>query len=99
MRRIERMLLTVSVAGLLASGCHPAGASAQPVTTTLTVNGMHCEGCVKTITAALSKLKGVDEVNVSLEQKQATVTYDANRVTVERLAEVIRSKGYEATAP
>ena len=44
-----------------------------------TVEGMHCGGCVKSVTGAVSRLPGVRRVDVSLERKAATVEYDARR--------------------
>ncbi len=59
------------------------------------VEGMSCEHCVKSVTGALEALQGVKSVNVSLENKTATVEYDEAAVTVEALKEAIEDQGYD----
>ena len=46
-------------------------------TTTIKVEGMSCGGCVKSVTNVLGALPGVAKAEVSLEQKQAVVEFDA----------------------
>lgn len=45
-------------------------------TVTYTIPNISCTHCVHTITMELSALEGVRSVEVSLEQKIATVTFD-----------------------
>ena len=45
-------------------------------TVELKVEGMDCEGCVKSVTRMLSGLPGVQKVDVSLAEARARVTYD-----------------------
>ncbi|MBV1873525.1 MAG: heavy metal translocating P-type ATPase [Gammaproteobacteria bacterium] len=45
-------------------------------TETLPVYGMSCQHCVNAVSKALSRIKGVDEVSVSLDDNSVTVTYD-----------------------
>ena len=42
----------------------------------LEVQGMSCGGCVKNVTAALTRVPGVNTVNVDLQAGRATVTGD-----------------------
>lgn len=42
----------------------------------LDVQGMSCGGCVKNVTAALTRVPGVSTVNVDLPAGRATVTGD-----------------------
>lgn len=51
-----------------------------PETIQLSVEGMSCQHCVKAVKAAVSALPGVDSVEVSLERKLATVSYDPAKV-------------------
>ena len=44
------------------------------------VVGMHCGGCVQSVTRAVSRVPGVKNVDVSLEKKAATVEFDAAAV-------------------
>ena len=66
-------------------------------TTTIKVDGMSCGGCVKSVTGVLTALDGVAKAEVSLEQKQAVVEFDAAKVTPERLKAAIEDAGFEAS--
>lgn len=43
------------------------------MTKTYKITGMKCQGCVNTVTERLSAVKGVDKVQVDLENKQVTI--------------------------
>ena len=66
-------------------------------TTTIKVDGMSCGGCVKSVTGVLTALDGVAKAEVSLEQKQAVVEFDAAKVTRAQLAQVIEDAGFDAS--
>ena len=66
-------------------------------TTTIKVDGMSCGGCVKSVTGVLTALDGVARAEVSLEQKQAVVQFDAAKVTRDQLKGVIEEAGFEAS--
>ncbi|MBX3649110.1 MAG: heavy-metal-associated domain-containing protein [Rhodocyclaceae bacterium] len=65
-------------------------------TTTLKVEGMSCGGCVKSVTNVLTALPGVAKAEVSLEDKQARVEYEAGRVSIDDMKRVIVDAGFEA---
>ena len=65
-------------------------------TTTIKVDGMSCGGCVKSVTGVLTALDGVAKAEVSLEQKQAVVEFDATKVTRDQLKGVIEDAGFDA---
>ena len=65
-------------------------------TITLNIEGMHCGGCVKSVTRVLTELDGVQSADVQLEVK-ANITFDENRVNVAQLIEVIEDAGFDAT--
>ena len=44
------------------------------------VTGMTCAACQANVTRCVSKLEGVEEVNVSLLANQMTVSYDESKV-------------------
>ena len=48
------------------------------------VEGMHCQGCVNSVTGAVTRVPGVARVDVSLEKKAATVEFDAAAVECPR---------------
>ena len=66
-------------------------------TTTIKVDGMSCGGCVKSVTGVLTALAGVAKAEVSLEQKQAVVEFDAGKVTRDQLKAAIEDAGFEAS--
>jgi copper chaperone len=66
-------------------------------TTTIKVGGMSCGGCVKSVTGVLAALEGVAKAEVSLEQKQAVVEFDASKVTRDQLKAVIEDAGFDAS--
>ncbi len=65
-------------------------------TITLNIEGMHCGGCVKSLTQVLTELDGVQSADVQLEGK-SNITFDENRVNVAQLIEVIEDAGFDAT--
>ena len=65
-------------------------------TITLTVEGMTCGGCVKSVTRVLEELSGVSQVEVSLEKHNAEITFDESKVNVAQLIEAIEDAGFDA---
>ena len=63
----------------------------------LKVTGMHCGGCVKSVTRVLSELAGVQKVDVSLEQESAQVTFVPQQVQPAALIEAIEDAGFDAS--
>ncbi len=59
----------------------------------LKINGMMCNHCVAHVTKALQAVEGVSDVNVSLDEKQATVTADP--ALAETLKKAVADAGYE----
>ena len=66
-------------------------------TETLDVQGMSCGACVGHVTRALQALDGVQSAQVSLQDKQAVITYDPARVQVAQMVEAVAEEGYEAS--
>jgi copper ion binding protein len=61
------------------------------------VSGMHCNGCVTSVTRAISRLPGVRRVDVSLETKGATVEYDSTMVAPAAIVAAIEGAGFEGS--
>ena len=61
----------------------------------ISIEGMACMHCVKHVQEALAAVPGVQEVNVDLEGKSATVSVDGS-VTDEALKAAVDGAGYEA---
>jgi P-type Cu+ transporter len=66
---------------------------------TLPVSGMTCAACSSRVQRALQKQPGVHEAAVNLMVNNATVTFDPQATSAERLVEVIRETGYDAELP
>ncbi|MDR1529878.1 MAG: heavy-metal-associated domain-containing protein [Burkholderiales bacterium] len=60
------------------------------------IEGMHCQGCVKGVTQALQTLQGVGEVKVSLEESLATVQFNDNIISNEKVIKAIEDAGFSA---
>jgi len=65
-------------------------------TVELRVEGMDCEGCVKSVTRMLSGVPGVASVDVSLAQARAKVTYDPAKADVAQMKRAVERAGYKA---
>ena len=62
----------------------------------LKVEGMVCEGCVKSVTRMLAGVPGVEKVNVSLAEGKASVTYDPAKSGVAQFKKAVERAGYKA---
>ncbi len=62
------------------------------------VTGMTCAACQANVTRCVSKLDGVDDVNVSLLANQMTVSYDESRLDPEAIMQAVEKIGYGASA-
>jgi len=65
-------------------------------TVELKVEGMDCEGCVKSVTRMLSGVPGVQQVDVSLAQGNARVTYDPAKSNLAEFKRAVERAGYKA---
>ena len=63
-------------------------------TVTLSVPGMTCSACPLTVKKALQKVKGVEQVAATFEPKEAVVTFDDSKTTLEQLREATANAGY-----
>jgi copper chaperone len=64
-------------------------------TAEIKIQGMTCEGCVKSVSRTLAAVPGVHDVNVSLAEASAKVSYDAERTSVADLKKAVARAGYE----
>ena len=69
-------------------------AIADQKTVTLEVPGMYCELCPVTVKKALSKVPGVSNVSASYERKEAVVTFDDSKASVDALTKATANAGY-----
>jgi len=70
---------------------------ANPTTVSLSVPTMDCPVCAFTIKQALTKVLGVTRAEVSFEKRQATVTFDDAKTSVEDLTRATKNAGYPST--
>jgi copper chaperone len=64
-------------------------------TVTLEIKGMSCGGCVTSIDHVLQQIPGVSNVLVSLEQNNATITYEPNKAKLEQFTAAIEDAGFD----
>ena len=64
----------------------------------LTVRGMTCGNCARSVERRLAATLGVTKAAVDLQAATATVEYDADVVKPETLAGAVRALGYEVPA-
>lgn len=67
-----------------------------PMTTPLTlkIDGMHCDGCVRRVTAALAKVEGVEVKQVVVGR--ADVAFDASKAAPETIVAAVSKIGFTA---
>jgi len=63
----------------------------------LKVEGMTCQGCVRSVTKKLSGVAGVSGAAVDLEAGKATVHYDDAAAKVEDMIAAVEQIGFHAT--
>ncbi|CAB4408278.1 unnamed protein product [Rhizophagus irregularis] len=59
------------------------------------INGMTCQSCVRSITNAVSSLSGILNITVSLENNEASVSFDSNKITLSTIIETIENCGFD----
>lgn len=89
------MKIWLSVAAALLLLTVPAWAA--PRTVTLAVPGMTCSACPITVTKALAKVTGVSKVAVDFDKRQAVVTFDDAKTTIDALTKATKDAGYPST--
>ena len=81
---------------LIVAWVAPAGAT--PQTVTLSVPGMSCAACPITVKKALNKVPGVSKAEVSFEKRQAVVSFDDAKTTLQALTKATADAGHPSTA-
>ena len=60
------------------------------------VDGMDCDGCVKSVTRMLTGIAGVEKVDVSLAEGKASVSFDPARAGVADFKRAVERAGFKA---
>ena len=90
-------MMLASPAAVAASGNAVSAVQDKKVKKTATVVfnvNMHCKNCVAKVTDNISFLKGVEDLKVSLEDKQVTITYNTAKTDEATLQKAIEKLGY-----
>ena len=59
------------------------------------VEGMTCQHCVQTIMKALKKIRGINTIDVSLDNKEVNVFFDDNEIKLKEITKKIVEVGFE----
>ena len=62
----------------------------------LTIRGMDCADCVRTVETALNSLPGVTSARVILTAERGTVVYDPSVLQPQRIVDAVNATGYSA---
>ena len=62
---------------------------------TLTVKGMTCMGCVRSVKNILEPIPGVSGVDITLENGEVVIAYDPSMANTDQLRGAINDAGYE----
>ena len=62
---------------------------------TLTVKGMTCMGCVRSVKNVLEPIPGVSGVDITLDNGQVVIAFDAARSNINQFKAAVQDAGYE----
>ena len=88
---MKKLFATLALAAVAA----PIWAATQ--TATLSVPGMTCAACPITVKKALSKVEGVSKTDVTFEKREAVVTFDDGKTTIQKLTQATQNAGYPSS--
>lgn len=80
---------------VLAAAIAPVWAAVQTVT--LAVPGMTCAACPITVKRAISKVEGVSKTDVNFDKREAVVTFDDAKTSVQKLTKATEDAGYPSS--
>ena len=61
----------------------------------INIQGMSCNHCVQSVSSALADLPSVENIQVSLEENQASFDYNPQVLSLETVKEAIEDQGYD----
>ncbi|MFC2082779.1 heavy-metal-associated domain-containing protein [Candidatus Bipolaricaulota bacterium] len=79
----------------MAEETHGKSGAGQAKTAVLSIEGMSCMGCAKSVESAATQVAGVLNVNVNLEAGQAAVEYDPGSVGLREIRKAIVTAGFK----
>jgi copper chaperone len=63
---------------------------------TFNIPDLHCEGCADRSTNILERLEGVQQAEVSLDDKSAKVAFDTSKASFEDMKQALAKADYTA---
>ena len=88
---MKKLFATLALAAMVA----PAWAATQTVT--LAVPGMTCAACPITVKKAISKVEGVSKTDVRFDKREAVVTFDDAKTSVQKLTKATEDAGFPSS--
>ena len=98
-------MIALACVGTSLPGCNPPVGNAKDtpikaatakITRQFQVEGMHCDGCAQSITAALQAVPGIKSATVSFESKKATVVTEGKQLATSEIEKTINDLGFKA---
>lgn len=86
---------SILVLGAVVAGAPSAFAAEKTVT--LSVPSMYCDSCPISVRKALEKVPGVKNAKATYEPKEAVVTFDDAKTSVEMLTEATKNAGFPSS--
>ena len=90
MRRVN--LVSSSMLAMVV--CAGVALAAPPQTATLAIENMTCGTCPIVVKKALERVPGVRATAVDFDKKTATVTFDPDKASIERLTQATTEAGF-----
>lgn len=87
-RKRQRAVVFIGVGGILEAGMKEQ--------LTLSIDGMHCDACVRRVTTALQRIEGVNIDTVKVGSAQ--LSFDPEETSPKEIAEAVNRIGFRATA-
>lgn len=81
--------MLAAMAGTALAADSAASPAAEPTSAEYMITGLHCPMCSSTIEESLKKVKGVQEVKVDFQAKNAHVKFDERQMSAQQLAQAI----------
>lgn len=92
---MKTTLFAITLASAIAGVSLPTLAAQKTVV--LSVPSMDCEACPITVRKSLEKVSGVEKAKATFQPKEAVVTYDDAKTSVEKLTEATKRAGYPSS--
>lgn len=89
MKKILTLALLIMATAAMAKNIKTAVLTTEPQ--------MHCSGCENKVKNNLRFVKGIKQIETNLEKQRITVTYDADKTSVQKLIKSLKKAGYTAT--